>query len=153
MAGETDHSAQYAWIARVLGVASGPTSVSRDGGPLLPIWIEAKDTVGEQITKLQTVMRGTDFPLLRRIADAGLNGITGRLQVGLMVELTEFDRAATDARPQSATRLRGAINRLRGFLDQDRAVPLLDSNPLGVTVAIRRELGGALDRIERALPS
>jgi hypothetical protein len=158
VSGSTDVATREAWVRRVLGVdVTGGSAAASRIEPVLPIWRDAKDWVDGQIERLRGAMRDTGVPAIARVADAGLNGITGRLQVGMIKELMEFDGAARAGDAQktvgSAARLRGTIGEWRGFLGKDRVVGLLDANPWGVDVGLRQKLGEALDDIERALPA
>ena len=158
MSGPGDVDARDSWVRRVLGIdpAQGGTAASRTD-PVLPIWRDARDWVNDQIERLRGAMRDSGVSAIMQVADAGLNGITGRLQVGVVKELMEFDGAASSGDTQkiatAATRLRGTIGEWRGFLSKDRVVQLLDANPWGVNIGLRESLGEALDEIERSLPA
>jgi hypothetical protein len=119
--------------------------------PVLPVWMQAKDSVNDQISRLQTAFRNSRHPLAQDIADKGLNGITRRLQVGLQAALMEYDAASAEQLAAAAARLRSAMVAMRQFLDSDAVLPMLEKNPYGVMVAIRSTLGSALDSIERRL--
>lgn len=154
MAAPGERAAQDAWVRRVLGAALATAQAevssgarSSDQSPAVQ-WRDAREEVGAQIARLQDAMRGTDHPVLKRIADRGLNAITGRLQVGLQVALMELDRPDAGGAAQTA---RAALADMRGFLQSDRIVPLLEANPLGVAVSIRAPLTAAIEAIERRL--
>jgi hypothetical protein len=153
-----DSERERAWLLRVLGLdpSSGSPSGAAAGAPrvgkALPVWIAAREQVGEQITKLQDAMRGTKYPLLEKLADRGLNGITGRLQVGLQVQLMELDQSDAAGRSQAAGKVRTGIADFRAFLQTDRIVPLIEKNPFGVPVTLSASLGEALAAIEQILP-
>jgi hypothetical protein len=114
-------------------------------------WQEAKETAGLQIGQLQDKMRATKIPLFAQIADRGLNGITGRLQVGLQVALAELDGADEAGRATAVTKARASIADFRDFLRSDPVLPLLEENPLGVTISLRADLSDVLDKIEQTL--
>jgi hypothetical protein len=156
---------QHAWVLRVLGVGSGqvtPASardVPADASPApnaigtkpLQTWLQARQAAGEQISKLQDAMRALNHPLFARLADQGLNGITGRLQVGLQVALTDLEGASGEARGKARQKARAVIADFHGFLKTDPVLPLLEANPLGVPITLRAGLGQALDAIDKAL--
>jgi hypothetical protein len=116
----------------------------------LPIWTEAKDTVGAQLSKLQSVLRNTGNPVAIEIADKGLHALTKRLQVGLQAALIGFDSATAEDRPAAAAKLRAATAGMKQFLATDAALPNLEANPFGVMVTIRSSLETALTAVERA---
>ena len=117
----------------------------------LPVWQKAKDKAGSQISQLQSALRETGHPLLMRIADLGLNGITGRLQVGLQAALMEFDGATVGKRKRQRDHAQQAIADFKKFLADDPGLPLLALNPLGVTVTVRDDLAKAMATLEESL--
>ncbi len=149
--------AKDAWVQRVLGVSLNKSSAAPAPGRaspaanMLPIWLDAKETIDDAISKLQAQMRDVPHPLLARVADQGLSGLTGRLRVGLQVALTEYDRAASTDRPTLVPKVQSALAAFRTFLDTDRVIPLLERNPFQVPVTIRATLGAALDTIDAGL--
>jgi hypothetical protein len=132
-------------------IDAGGAAAKPAGRKSLPTWIDAKEEAGAQIGKLQEAMRGLGHPLFARLADQGLNGITGRLQVGLQVALTELDGASGEARVKAQQKARGAVADLRSFLSTDPVLPLLEDNPLGVPVTLRAGLSHALDTIDAVI--
>jgi hypothetical protein len=118
-----------------------------DTGRLLDIWQQAKDTLNDQVSRLQSALRGRNNPDLLVIADKGLNGFTRRLQVGLQVALMNYDSVQGDARAQAKSRVLALVAEWRQFLQGDRFIQLIERNPFGVSVTIRATLGAALDRI------
>jgi hypothetical protein len=149
-----DRSASEAWVKRVLGVSmtagAGDAPAATVAKPL-QTWLDAKEAAGVQIGNLQEAMRGLGPPVFARIADQGLNGITGRLQVGLQVALINAEQATGAAREVARRKAREAVADFRAFLKNDPVVPMLDANPLGVTVTLQSGMGQALDAIDRAL--
>jgi hypothetical protein len=114
-------------------------------------WQQAIETVDGQINQLQSKLRESDHPTLKRIAEFGLNGVTGKLKVGLRVAQMEFDDATGDARKGLHQKLLGAIKSVKSFVASDRAIQLIDENPLSVSVTIRQTLNGALEQMEKSL--
>ncbi|MBC2836523.1 hypothetical protein [Paragemmobacter straminiformis] len=112
------------------------------------VWRDAKETVDVSIGALQSALRGIDDPDLRRIADAGLNGVTDGLQTRLMAALFEYNAASGENRAKVAETLRGRAVDLRNMLETDPIIALCEDNPFGVKVAIRAPLIAALDKLE-----
>ena len=145
----TDADARNAWVLRVLGL-----DVRAFSGPAvktMPIWQNARDAAGEQIGKLQGVMRNSGLPLFQRVADTGLNGFTQKRLVGMQVALMEFDLSHGEARREAAGKVRVAAQAMRSFLQSSPVPRLLDENPFGVPVSLRDGLTAALDQVERNL--
>ena len=137
---------QAAWVHRVLGVNTSAGVQDGDASsPMLPIWLDAKDEADKQIGALQQALRGFDDPDLQRIAEFGLNGVTGKSSVGLMVALREADQPGGGG--EARVKLGEAIEGYRRFLSDDKIVDMLEENPFGVTVTLRKTLGGALDTL------
>jgi hypothetical protein len=145
----SDHTERRAWVERVLGfrwpqaAASGP---AKQLPPLLPLWRDAKDTVDAGIGKLRDVMHAEDNEDLDAIADKGLYGIGQRQTTLLMAALIDADRGAT---PQALARVTEAVSSYQDFLDGSPVVDLLEKNPFGVSVPMRKTLGAALAEIGR----
>lgn len=118
--------------------------------PLLPIWRDAKDDAGEQLGKLQTTLRASKHPLLLRIADQGLNAVTGRLQTGLQAALMDYDRASPDDAGAQA-KVEAAVAEFRSFVQGSKLLPMLDANPFGVKLSLHADLSRALDEIDASL--
>ena len=116
----------------------------------LPLWIQAKETVDSQLSKLQNALRQRNDAEFKRIADYGLNGITRRLQVGLQVALREFDGAQSATRAKARNRARAAVADFMTFLQSDPVVALMDSNPI-TPITLKATLGKALKSISQAL--
>ena len=135
-----------------LGVPSKPTGRSDSSSPtrLLPVWNAAREAVGQQIGQLQSALRATKDPVMLAIADKGLSGISQRLQVGLHVALIEFDAGDAASRGEAAPKVAAATGEMRKFIDTHPALPLLEKNPLGIQVTIRKSLAEALDTIEKS---
>ena len=140
--------AQAEWLSGVLGVALG-AAAEVDGAAPLEVWRDAKEVLDRQISALQAAFRGVDHPLGQQIADKGLAGFSGNVQVGIMAALMEFKAAGAADRAARAAAVLKATGRLRGFLASDPALPLLEDNPFGIALDLRAVLGQAADRIDR----
>lgn len=112
------------------------------------VWRDAKETVDVSISSLQSALRGIDDPDLKRIADAGLNGITDGLQTRLMAALFDYNASSGDGRAKAAATLRSRAAELRKMIEGDPIIALCEDNPFGVKVAIRGPLGAALTELE-----
>jgi hypothetical protein len=117
------------------------------------IWLSAKDQADRQIGALQAELRGTGNPRLQRIADAGLNGVSKNLNVGLAVSLMELDISTGDVLKKAQAQALAMIDRYKKFVSQDSSVRLCDENPFGVSVTLRQTLGEALGKIEKMVRS
>ena len=111
------------------------------GGKLAPIWTGAKERADQGFDALQRALRDAGDPDLIQIADYGLHGVTDRQSVPLMTALMEADSG------NGTDKLVVAIERFRNFLDGSPIVDLLEDNPFGVAIPLRKELGTALDVI------
>jgi len=149
----SDAEARNDWIRRALGfdVKAGAAASSGAGngiaarGNLLPIWMDAKEEVDAGINRLQQALREFDDEDLNQIAEFGLFGATEGEMVRLIVSLQEADSGTEGALPK----VRNAVADYRDFLDGAPIVDLIEENPFGVAVPLRKVLGAALDQIER----
>ncbi len=152
--------AQNAWVERVLGhrfaaratrrpVRQPPAAYVSIRGR--QIWREAREKVGAEIGALTQHLRSMPDPEMRRIAEFGLNGATGKLSISLLTSLSEADAASPDQQPAVRGKARAVVAQYRGFLQQNALVRLLDENPFGIPVTIRATLGAALAEIDHAL--
>jgi len=141
--------AKAAWLARVLEVRIGGVADSNtvDTGPLLPVWVEAKDSVDAELSALQHAMRATRRTGLRQIAELGLAGMTDTQGVGMMVALRNLDAAPGSASAQRKAAAAAAA--FRKFLSANKMVDLVERNPFGVKQNMRTTFGRALDAIEK----
>lgn len=141
---------QSKWVERVLGVAA-PLPAAFPSGPrpkLLPLWTDAKEDVDAGIGKLQAALKATGDEDLLQIVEYGLYGATTGQAVRLIAALRD-----ADAKDEPGTRAKaaGAIASYRDFLAGAPIVDLIEDNPFGVTVPLRRVLGGALDELDRQI--
>ncbi|MEX0367240.1 MAG: hypothetical protein AB3N22_14285 [Ruegeria sp.] len=139
-------------IEQVAEKAAQAPAQMADIAPTLPIWREARDEVNEQLGKLQDAMKKSGMPLFAQIADAGLNSITETRLVALQASMMDLDGAA-DAGAQQAARkkLQAALTDMRGFVETNPVLPMLDENPLNIPLTLRSTLTGALDSLDRAI--
>jgi len=114
-------------------------------------WLDAKDAANAQIGKLQDALREMNHPVFQRLAEHGLSGIAGRLQVGLQVALMEVQRANDETREKAQEKARSVIADFRSFLATDAVLPILEENPLGVPITLRTDLKQTLDAIDNVL--
>ena len=142
----SDENTQHAWVKRALGLdlpAPGGSGAARP--KLLPIWLEAKEAVDADIGKLQDALRAEEDEDLDQIVEYGLYGATEGQTVRLMAALREADSGA----PAGLSKVIGAVHDYQAFLDGAPIVDLLESNPFGVSVPLRKTLGAALSELER----
>lgn len=114
-------------------------------------WQDASDTVDGQITKLQSALKKTKDDELHEIAEFGLNGVTGDFKVPLMAAIRDIDSAAPDARSKAVSKAQGIVAGFSKHIATDARVGVCDENPFGVTLTIRKSIGGALKQLETAL--
>jgi hypothetical protein len=146
----SDRTEKTAWISRVLGV-----DLADQDSPLrpavLPIWTEARQTVDTALDSLDAALRKVGHPDFDRIAGAGLARIRKQLNAGPAKALAALDAAPQDAWEARAKPARRVIAALRNVLSANRALPLLDANPLGVQPALTATLSAAIAGIEARL--
>jgi hypothetical protein len=145
-----DTEACDAWVSRVLNF-----TVPRPGGPgslpaqpLTPIWNDAKEAVDHAIEALRVPLGEFDDPLAQALLARGLPSISGRLTVPLMAALMSYDQRPG---PAAARAVLPRIEEMRAALASVPVVALLETNPFGVAISVRRPLLDALDRIAGAL--
>lgn len=126
-----------------------PEGTAPDADPLT-IWNAAKEATDGAISALQSKIRQIPDPDLERIAEMGLNGITQGNQTALMKHLMEFRQVDAAGRPKAAAALQAQCKEYRAFLANSELITLCEQNPFGVTVDLRKQLGKALDEIDRA---
>lgn len=115
-------------------------------------WEAAKQTVSENLAKLQSHLRSSEDPGLKRIGEIGFHAITGKLQVGLRVALMEYDQAAkSEDREKFRVKALAIIADYQKFVANDRLVALCDENKFGVKVDARTTLGAALTALAKSL--
>jgi hypothetical protein len=124
-----------------------PTPAAVD---VLKIWRDAKESVDEGISKLQTALRGQNQPVLARIADMGLNGVTDGNQTALTKALFDYKAASAADRSTFAKALQAQVGTYAQFLGSDPVLSLVENNPFGIAVPIRSTLGTALRQIATA---
>ena len=141
-----DEAAQRAWIKRVLAVEFAVRAAAKRVPPLMPIWRDAKEEVDAGIGKLQDALRAEDDEDLQVIVDFGLFSIGKQENVRLMAALLDADKAGTMG---ALAKVADAVEDYQAFLEASPVVNLLERNPFGVAVPMRRTLGGALTEIAR----
>lgn len=130
--------------------AAGGAGAAVDLPKVLITWRSASESVDSQVSSLQAALRGTNDADFERIAEFGLNGITGNHRVKLRAALMGLERASDDTRPALAKAARSAVAGFRGFIASDDVVGLVDENPF-VSTTIQRTLGDALGALEESL--
>jgi hypothetical protein len=145
-------AAQRAWVRRVLGVelpVPGAQGGGADIGAARAAWTQAMEQVDAQIAALQAALRKSDDPVLRDIAEFGLNGVTGHHKVRVMAALHELGSGPPTA--SAAAKALGVIEPFRTHLETDDRVAACDENPFGAAVSIRATLVPPLAMLQRAL--
>jgi hypothetical protein len=145
-----DTEACDAWVSRVLNVTV-PRPADAGGvsaQPLAPIWNDAKETIDRAIEALRGPIGEFDDPLAQTLLERGLPSISGRLTVPLMAALMSYDQRPG---PATARAILPRIEEMRAALASIPVVALLESNPFGVAISVKKPLLDALDRIAGAI--
>jgi hypothetical protein len=144
--------AKTAWVHRVLGVAAtAAPPASADTRRPLEIWREAKETVDDGVSALQKACLAEKNPaltsILKEVVDKGLNGVTDRASVGMLAAMMEAESS-----PAARAKAMKAVDNFQVFLATPGA-SMIDNNPFGVTINLRRTFGDALQTIKTRLAS
>ncbi|MDC0659826.1 hypothetical protein N6L27_17640 [Leisingera sp. SS27] len=124
-----------------------PAAAEAPGEDVMAIWQAAKEDVDRGISVLQAALRSQNHPVLARIADAGLAGVTGGNQTALMKALFEMNSAGGEARKTAAQALLAQVAAYGKFLKDDPVIALVEENPFGISAPVRAPLGNALRQI------
>ena len=146
------------WIQRVLGVTIGAGSAGafdeaafkRSFKAALVKWRDASQSVDGQLGEIRTALLETDDAALHRIAEFGLNGITGRHKVGLQAALLEVGQAGGAAVPPLARKAAQAAREFQAFVQSDPRVKACDQYP-DLKTPIGATLVAALGALAQAL--
>ena len=114
-------------------------------------WTAAIEQVDAQIAKLQAALREDDDEDLVAIAEFGLPALTGDFKAPMMAAVMDVDRASGDGLARAARRARSLAASFAEYLDEAETVAVTDDNDFGVTVTIRKTVGGALRQLEQTL--
>jgi hypothetical protein len=140
------------WIERVLGYrfADAPSGVSAIQRALA-LFEAAQGEVDGQIGRLQQKLAGSTDPELRRIAEFGLNAVTGNTRVRLQGTLMELRARLPEIDPKLTSNASRLAKQMVAHLTQDVKVRACDRNPFDVRVSIVATLGGAARQLQQAL--
>lgn len=154
-AGDTAASVQAlkALSAAISGAGTASAPPAPASGDVMEIWRDAKESMDDGISKLQSALRGYNHPALNRIAEFGLNGATNGNQTALMKCLMEFRAANGPDRDKAAKALLAQAGVYAQFLTTDPVLDLCEKNPFGVALPLRATLGGALQKIAKVCQS
>jgi hypothetical protein len=145
------------WVRRVLGVDVGMGARSRaQANPLavqqvLAEFDAAQEEIESQIARLQAKLRGSSDASLQRIAEFGLNGVTGNSRVLTQAALFELRHALPRLDPDIVSKATKALRRMASHLANDNRIRACDHNCFGVKVSIAETLGGAARRLYAVL--
>jgi hypothetical protein len=152
--------AKVEWVQRVLGVqlTGAADAAKRFDEPAfrssfrnaLLAWRDASEAVDEQINVLRGVLLDSDDEGLKRIADSGLNGITGTRKVGLQAALREIMGVSGPALIPLAKKAAQAAADFGDFVQSDPRVKACDAYPK-ITTPIGPTLVRALGALAQAL--
>jgi hypothetical protein len=147
---------QRLWVERVLGYRfAGPARGARPSvaaiQKALALFDAAQREVDSQIGRLQQKLAGSEDAELRRIAEFGLNAVTGNTRVRLQGTLMELRARLPEVDPKLASNAGRLAEQMVGHLTQDVKVRACDRNPFDVRVSIVATLGGAARQLQQAL--
>jgi hypothetical protein len=149
------NAAQRAWIARVLsvtlpetaGVGDAQANPAGGGEDIVGLWWDTKDAVNAQIDALRHAFLATGHPLAQEACEKGLGAFTGGLLARFQAAVIEYRNASPSARTTAATKLKRYADQLAGFVLSNRMLAILEANPFGVRVTIRRDVPAVLAKI------
>ncbi len=142
-----------AWVERVLGVMLSHPSDVQDGPAgmsdqdIMSIWWEAKDAMGQQIEALRRAFLATGHPQAQLACEKGLGAFTGGVLSRFQAAVIDRRNAPPADKEAAAAKLERHASQLAGFVLGNRMLPLLEANPFGVDVTIRRDVPTAVARI------
>ena len=149
------------WVARVLGARIVRSAGGgAPGGKRSPEFAKARDalrdameTVDGQIDSLAHALRATGAPVLKEIAEYGLNAVTANHKVKLMAAIMSLGAGSPEAMAKGSAKALGLVRDFRTHIETDARVAACDANPLDLPVSIRDTLKPALAQLEAALAS
>jgi hypothetical protein len=148
--------AHHTWIARVLGIDIVPRVPATPNAfkqmlDAVQTLADAQAEADKQLSELQTALRKTDDAALQRIAEFGLNGITGKVRVSLQAAIFALTNTGSASDLASLRKAAEAAGQYADLLRSDRRVRACDGNPFGVHCALARTLIPPLQRLRKAL--
>lgn len=114
-------------------------------------WVEATDSVNDQISMLVKQLKASSDPDLESIAEFGLNALTANLRTPLEVAIREVDACKDGDRQAAVAKAIQAVQAIEAHLSSDERVLVCDENPFEVPVSIRATLGSALAKMSQTL--
>jgi hypothetical protein len=147
-----DEAAKSEWVRRTLGISlTGGSGAEGDLGAtwskLRATWQDASESADLQIAELQRALRETGDAKLVKVADYGLNAVTGDFKVPLMAAIKDVDTAG--ATPEALARLGPMVDGFLKHVRTDQRVLACDENPVNVKLT----LGDALAAMQQMLAS
>ena len=107
------------------------------------------EQVRESIAKLEDALRETQEPAFVRVAEHGLGWTLGELRDAVVTALRETISAGPSQLKSSAGAARALCGKWAKLVAGDKVYGLLDTNPFGVPLACRAQVGAALAGVER----
>ena len=141
-------SEQRAWIEGVLGIKAPPAIDTKRLQAAIAEYHDSLADLGNGVAALQSKLRATGVPLMKRIADEGLTDLTGGFRVAMSAALMELLQAPASERRRNAKAVRKLCGKIAGFVGSNKLFSLLDANPLGVTLNTQSGLQQALHKLE-----
>jgi hypothetical protein len=131
--------------------AAAPAPAPASGDDPVGIWWDTKDKVNEQIERLRHVFLATGHALAQAACEKGLGAFSGGMLTRFQAAIIDYNQAATTARPDKSQRVRQLGDALTKFISGNATLPILEKNPFGVPVTIRRDVLNAVDKIVAGL--
>ncbi len=153
----TPTKAQTEWVERALGVALGAARTQPDPAfrhawkDAWTAWLDAVEAVDAQMAALAMVLKASDDPGLRTIAEFGLSSVFAGEKVRLMAACMSVSGARDGTLARTTTAAQKAIGDFARHLASSEKVRVCDNNDFGVKVRIRATLAPALRRLAEAL--
>ena len=115
------------------------------------LWQDASDAIDKQLSQLQRHLQGSGDEELEEIAQFGFNALTGNFKAPLTAALMDVESASDSALPGASKKAHQIVVDFRKYIDDSEHIAACDDNPFEIKVSIQSTLGGALQKIERAL--
>jgi hypothetical protein len=120
-------------------------------GQTAAAWNAARAAIDQQISRLQSALQQTKDPDFLYLAENGPRKLAKQLQAGLEAALDAFDKSTAESRPEARAKVEALLPTYRTLVAQNPIIGLMDDNPFGQKLGIRKALGAALEAIQRML--
>ena len=125
----------------------GQVSQAHDGADIVGLWWDTKELVDSQIETLRRAFLATEHPLAQAACEKGLGAFSGGVLTHFQAAVIERRNAQPAAVGAASAKLKRYADQLAGFILSSRMLGILEANPFGVHVTIRRDVPAALAKI------